>query len=125
MSERTVLELDDIGRKSYSDMLANHPLKAASPQMVERAKAVAREMAAFLSRDYGAKKVWLFGSLANGAFSAVSDLDIAYQGIEPSFYFRVYARISEMFQPFNVDLVDVDDCRPDLLREILEKGIIL
>ena len=40
-------------------------------------------MERMLRDEYGATRVWLFGSLVWGGFHADSDLDVAVEGLEP------------------------------------------
>ena len=76
-------------------------------------------------RGQGAKRVWLFGSLAKGRRPTVhSDFDFAVEGLPSD---RLYGSVGHLLQilPRPVDVIEIEGC-PSLLREqILEHGIIL
>jgi uncharacterized protein len=72
--------------------------------------------AAALLRDrYGADHVVLFGSLANGACHADSDVDLAVSGLPGDRYFKALADLMEVFAG-PVDLVRLEGA-PESLRE--------
>lgn len=87
------------------------------------ALAVARR-AAELLRQRGAKRVWLFGSLAgSGTFWEHSDIDLAVEGLPPQeSFWQLYAEIMKMAGPFSVDLVLLEEASPDLRKAILTEG---
>jgi predicted nucleotidyltransferase len=76
-------------------------------------------------REQGAKKVWLFGSLAKGRHPTVhSDFDFAVEGLPEDRFFGSVGHLLQLL-PRPVDLVEFETC-PSLLREqILEHGIVL
>jgi predicted nucleotidyltransferase len=82
-------------------------------------------LAARFLRQQGARKVWLFGSLAKGRRPTVhSDFDFAVEGLPAD---RLFGSVGHLLQllPRPVDVVGFESC-PTLLREqILEHGIIL
>src|ERR1041384_2163207 len=82
-------------------------------------------LAARFLRDQGAKRVWLFGSLAKGRRPTVhSDFDFAVEGLPAD---RLFGSVGHLLQvlPRPVDVVEVENC-PTLLREqILEHGIMI
>jgi predicted nucleotidyltransferase len=82
-------------------------------------------LAARFLRQQGARKVWLFGSLAKGRRPAVhSDFDFAVEGLPAD---KLFGSVGHLLQilPRPVDVVEFESC-PTLLREqILEHGIIL
>jgi uncharacterized protein len=82
-------------------------------------------LAARYLRDQGAKKVWLFGSLAKGRQPTVhSDFDFAVEGLPPDRYFGSVGHLLQIL-PRPVDIVELEDCAPLLRDQILEHGIIL
>jgi uncharacterized protein len=84
----------------------------------------AREAAEVLTRELGAKEVWLFGSLAYGRIHERSDVDLAASGIPDERYFEALARVSAIVgEP--VDLVPLESASPSLRRRILTRGIRL
>jgi predicted nucleotidyltransferase len=76
-------------------------------------------------RKQGARKVWLFGSLAKGRRPTVhSDFDFAVEGLPGDRFFGSLGHLLQIL-PRPVDLVEFETC-PTLLREqILEHGIVL
>ena len=59
------------------------------------ANLTAREAAEILRNEFGAKKVILFGSLAQrGRFTLWSDIDLAVQGIPPSRFFEAVGAVT-------------------------------
>jgi len=82
-------------------------------------------LAARFLRDQGAKRVWLFGSLARGRRPTVhSDFDFAVEGLPEN---RLFGSVGHLLQilPRPVDVVEFESC-PTLLREqILQHGIVL
>ena len=87
----------------------------------------ARECARVLVERYGARRVWLFGSLARRCSAhAGSDIDLAVEGLPPEKYFRVLADIWERLPAgFELDLVPLEDAKPDLVALVLEEGELL
>jgi predicted nucleotidyltransferase len=87
---------------------------------------MARRAASLLREQFGASRVMLFGSLAQGrSFSRWSDLDLAAWGLQPDDYFVAVARLHDLSPEFKVDLVAMEHCRPDLQRAILGEGRVL
>jgi len=76
-----------------------------------------------ISRDFGAKKVCLFGSCLEDINSA-QDIDIAVSGVEPGKFFKYYGKVSMAVED-EVDIVDLDDVRNHLHERILSKGKML
>ena len=82
-------------------------------------------LAAKFLKEQGAKRVWLFGSLAKGRPPTVhSDFDFAVEGLPGDRFFGSVGYLLQML-PRPVDVVEFENC-PTLLREqILEHGIVL
>ena len=55
----------------------------------------------------GCKEVYIFGSLAGGAFSDSSDIDLAIIGLEKKKYFKVYGELLEKIKR-PIDLIGLD-----------------
>lgn len=95
---------------------------------LERAAQAGREGAARAARalveEFGAREVWLFGSLAWGSPHAGSDVDIAAGGIPAERYFGALARACEVVGA-QVDLVPLEDAAPSLRERIVRRGIRL
>ncbi|NLC10633.1 MAG: nucleotidyltransferase domain-containing protein [Firmicutes bacterium] len=92
--------------------------------LIKEARAKAEAVAALLKTSFSARKVILFGSLADGAFREGSDIDIFVEGWEGSFW-DMYLQAETTAYPFAVNLVCSEDARPSLLAEIKERGVPL
>ena len=89
------------------------------------AKKLAAIVARELSARYGARKVFLFGSLARGDQGPVHDIDLAVKGISPARFFEAVAFVTGQSRKWRIDLVDVDDCTVSLRDMIEKEGVIL
>ncbi|MFQ6100788.1 MAG: nucleotidyltransferase family protein [Anaerolineae bacterium] len=85
------------------------------------ALASAQACAKLLKRRFGARQVILFGSLAGqGPWHDRSDIDLAVEGLAPADYFRALSACWELLpQGINLDLVPMEDARPELRAHIL------
>ena len=82
---------------------------------------VARLKAEFVKIDPDLKRLVLFGSLAEGrANTPHFDIDLA---VESELYMKLLARALD--SEFTVDLVDLNNVRPNILAEIERYGKIL
>src|SRR6185295_4545572 len=82
-------------------------------------------LAAKFLREQGAKKVWLFGSLARGRRPTVhSDFDFAVEGLPAD---RLFGSVGHLLQilPRPVDVVEIENCSTLLREQIVEHGIII
>ena len=87
---------------------------------------VARKAAELLRAHFGATRVLVFGSLADGAhFGAHSDIDLAALGLAPSDHYAALGRLLALSPDFEFDLVDLDACPGELRSAILAGGIKL
>ena len=73
------------------------------------------EKTAKLCRDFGAKKVLLFGSRAKGIALERSDIDIAVSGVKEVDV--LIQKIDELPSLYSVDIVNMDNCTNELLLE--------
>jgi predicted nucleotidyltransferase len=90
----------------------------------EQAWAAARQAAQLLKEQFKATRVVVFGSLAReSGFTRWSDADIAAWGIAPEDTFRAIGAIMDLDTDIEVNLVDVNTCRPSLLAVIEREGI--
>jgi len=78
---------------------------------------------ASISREFGAKKLLLFGSCLEDIESA-RDIDIAVSGIQPREFFKYYGKVS-MAVDGEVDIIDLDDIREHLYKRVLSKGQVV
>ena len=77
------------------------------------------EKAAALCRKYSAKEIILFGSRAKGTETERSDIDIAVSGVQD--FEQLEEEIDALPRLCTVDLVNVDTCGNQLLKEDIEK----
>ncbi|MEW5692959.1 MAG: nucleotidyltransferase domain-containing protein [Candidatus Hydrogenedentota bacterium] len=59
-------------------------------------------------KGYGAKDIYLFGSILKNRFSVYSDVDIAVSGLPEERYFEIMAKITDVLKR-PVDLIDLDE----------------
>jgi len=116
----TAADLSEEQLKHYQPFQRDKKLR-----LISGAKKVAAQIAKELGERYGARKVFLFGSLARGDQGVVFDIDLAAKGISPVRFFEAVAYVTGQSQKWKIDLVDVDDCT-ESLRDIIEnEGVVL
>ena len=74
---------------------------------------------AALCREYGAKKVILYGSRAKGTSRERSDIDIAVSGVDNMD--ALIEKVEELPTLYSVDLLNMDTCRNNLLLEDIKQ----
>jgi uncharacterized protein len=94
-------------------------------EQTEQARAAASRAAAELKREFGARRVWLVGSLARGRFAARSDIDLIAEGLPPALLFKATARARDMTGAFELDLAPLEDLRPRARRDLELHGVPL
>jgi predicted nucleotidyltransferase len=91
----------------------------------EKAWDVARTIAVMLKSRYHVARVVAFGSLTQpDRFHLRSDIDLAVWGMASDDYFEAVAHVLDLSDGVEVDLVQVERCKP-YLREAIEQGIEL
>jgi predicted nucleotidyltransferase len=92
-------------------------------KIIKKAKEFAVKCAHLLIEKFGAKKVFLFGSLKDGYFHENSDIDLAVEGLPVSLYFKALAEVHRMNNDFRIELIPLEDC---LFKEsILKEGELI
>lgn len=92
----------------------------------ERAWRVARRAARLLKDEFKATRVVVFGSLIHGdCFTRWSDVDLAAWDIAPEDTLRAMGAVLDLDNEIEVNLVDVNTCRPSLLAVIERDGVEL
>lgn len=92
----------------------------------KRAWEVARRAAVLLRKQFGATQVKVFGSLVHeGCFTLWSDVDLAAWGIQPHDTFRAMGTVMDLDREIEVNLVDVNVCRAEILISIEREGVNL
>jgi uncharacterized protein len=128
----TALKLTAAEREQYVQALHQRadalekPLSAvdqqAYDQLLERVRRVAME----IKKQYGARRVILFGSLAHGAwFHPDTDVDLAVEGLEGAAYWKAWGLAEQIIDDRNVDLIDVATASRSLKKAIERYGVEL
>jgi predicted nucleotidyltransferase len=87
---------------------------------------VARQAAALLKSEYGARRVWLFGSVVRGIrVHPRSDIDIAVEGLPAEHFWAAWCRLDTLAPGETIDLVPVESASPALLKELQRESIEL
>jgi predicted nucleotidyltransferase len=93
-------------------------------QKYEKAWREAKKAAKILKEDYGAKEVFVFGSLTDKSrFHINSDIDLAETGIPDEKFYAAVGALIRLVKNFKVDLVDANDCKETLKKAIRKEGI--
>lgn len=86
-----------------------------------RAYSLALKASKLLKEKFGAKEVFLFGSMVRrSSFTRYSDIDLAVRGISSDKYLTAMDTVMHLSNDFKIDLVDLSFCSP-ALREVVEK----
>jgi predicted nucleotidyltransferase len=94
--------------------------RESDERRAQEARQRAITCARVLTHEFGAKRVYLFGSLTDGRFHAHSDIDLAVEGLESRLYFKALAELHRISDEFAVDIVPLEE---HANREaILKKG---
>ena len=84
----------------------------------------AKLIAKLLKEKYKADTIFIFGSLTDKKrFHERSDIDLAVSGIANEKFYKAYGEITAKFTDFDIDLVDLEDCKESLLTAIEKEGI--
>ena len=87
---------------------------------------LARKAATLLKSEFGAEKVFVFGSLLHeSSFTLWSDIDLSALGIAVDKYYAAVAAVSDLSSSARIDLVDLESCRPSLRDIIYKEGVEL
>ena len=93
--------------------------------LASRARAEALQVAQMLVREFGASRVYLFGSLAReGRFHEQSDVDLAVEGVAPERFFKAWTAAGA-HSSTPIELVDMAEVGESMRRLILEYGELL
>jgi uncharacterized protein len=92
----------------------------------DRAWELARTAAELLKSSYGAKRVAVFGSVAQlNLFHSGSDLDLVVWGLDPGVYFRAVGQLQALDPIIQIDLVMFEEAPESLRGMILKEGVDL
>jgi predicted nucleotidyltransferase len=127
---RTALDIPPEEWKMYRPIPTILQRQSATHSQLERrrkrAMRVARQAASLLRKEFDAKKVVLFGSLAIPKnFTLWSDIDLAVFGVPADRFYAAVAAITGLSAEFKVDLIDAETCKVSLRDAIDRDGISL
>ncbi|MBE0684684.1 MAG: nucleotidyltransferase domain-containing protein [Anaerolineaceae bacterium] len=130
MIHRIALDLPPEEWKTYSPNTAILQRQSATHSQLEsrrkQALRVARQAASLLRKEFDARKVVLFGSLAvHGNFTLWYDIDLAVFGLPADRFYAAVAAITGLSAEFKVDLIDAEECKTSLRDAIDRDGIAL
>ena len=87
---------------------------------------LAHKAAKLLKSEFGAKSVFVFGSLLHeSSFTLWSDIDLSASGIAADKYYSAVAAVTDLSQSIKIDLIHLESCRPSLRDTILNEGVEL
>ena len=124
----TALDLSPEALKKYRPLAAIRRRRSAAAETRlanrrRRAMQTARKIAELLHREFEARGVVVFGSLARrGGFTPWSDIDLAAKGIPPTRFYEAVGMVTGISAEFKIDLVDVGSCVPSLRKKIETEG---
>lgn len=84
-----------------------------------------KDFSRLLARRYELKRIYLFGSLAEGMFLKGSDADIAVEGMDFKDYLKALAEHRSVRKDIHLDILSLDLCKPELKEIILKEGKVL
>lgn len=96
-------------------------------RLFQEARDSALRVARMLIDEFGASRVYLFGSLLNiDDFTVHSDVDIAVEGLNVELYFKALNHIWEVLPKcIGLDLIPLEDADKSLKVKISETGVVL
>lgn len=105
-----------LGKKiALADSLKREQLSACKESAWEKAKYLAH----ILKTQFKAKRVFVFGSLAEGLFSLHSDLDLMVEGLSKKAYLLAALTLKKEALPFEIDLIRLEDILPKEREKLL------
>lgn len=126
----TALELSREQWQAYIEAARQRPgppeLTEAEQQQREELLDLARQVAAELKARFKAKRVILFGSLAQAEwFRPDSDVDLAVEGLTAAHFWAAWRLAEEIVKTRPVDLVEIETAKESLRQAILRYGMEL
>lgn len=96
-------------------------------ELLKEARDAAEHASRILIDEFGAERVYLFGSLLTKEdFSICSDIDIAVEGLKVELYFKALSRVWNVLpNGIKLDLVPMEDTDEYLKSKILATGVVL
>ncbi|MBN1960515.1 MAG: nucleotidyltransferase domain-containing protein [Deltaproteobacteria bacterium] len=91
----------------------------------KQALQIATKIAIKLKDEWGAKEVWLHGSLSKQYFSSNSDIDLAISGLNTTQLNEAAIALDEMAKPFILDFCSIERLNLNWQARIKTKGLRL
>lgn len=99
------------------------PVTSLAGARLKQARKVARRAVSILRKQFGVKKVVLFGSVIHpGLFHSRSDIDIAVWGLKGREYYRAVGVLQALDSQIGIDLIAHESASPSLRKVIREEG---
>lgn len=99
--------------------------RAREAHLKDQARKIAQNLAKMLYEEFGAKRVYLIGSLVhNGPFRDKSDIDLVVEALPNHLFFKAWSKI-ENFSSFKVDLIPYEDAKERIKEAVRCDGTIL
>lgn len=98
--------------------------RARDAALATQARAHLPPIIELLTREFGATKIILFGSLAKGQFSEGSDIDLAVAGIPKRDFFYALAAVNRLSDVW-IDLKPLEDLDEHFAQRITTTGELL
>ena len=99
------------------------PRRSLASARLKRARSLARRAATILKKQFGVKKIVLFGSLIHPTlFHSRSDVDIAVWGLRGREYYRAVGVLQSLDTAIGIDLIAYEDASPSLKTVIRREG---
>ena len=89
------------------------------------ALAQAETCAELLTREFGATRIVLFGSLARGDARPGSDVDLLVDGVPDARWFEAVGRAFDVVRCAEVDLVPASRVLPHIAERVAREGRVL
>ncbi len=124
----TALELGREGWKPYIRANRQPAQSELTIQQQERDQLLerVRKVAHCLKKQFGARRVLIFGSLAHaGWFAKDSDVDLAVEGIAGDDFWEAWRLAEEIVGDRPVDLIDIEMAGKSLTQSIDRYGVEL
>jgi predicted nucleotidyltransferase len=101
--------------------------KSEQQVWAQHLREIARSCAEHLVHDFGARKVYLFGSLLqDDLVHGRSDIDLAVEGLEDSLYFKALRDMWSLLPAgVELDLVLLESSWPGLAERVESEGVLL
>jgi len=131
-SDDRVKNMDDRERGDFREYVEAWRIRLARREAGRRAhvqqlREVAQACARRLVQDFGARGVYLFGSLLEEELvHERSDIDLAVEGLEGKLYLKALSQVWELLPAgVELDLVLLERAWPGLSERVKEEGVLL